>query len=110
MASQIELYIQMEKILDQLVDNAKKMKEALLLKSAESELEEKQAHQHEILRELAELNKLLEKSAPGAKKSEIDVAKARVHERLHHFQTLNREFFDHISAHRRVIDAQEKGK
>ncbi len=98
----------MEKILDQLVDNAKKMKEALRLKSAESDLEQKQVRQHEILHELAELSKVLDKSPPGASKDEISLAQARIREKLNHFQNLNKEFFSHISAHSRVIDSQEK--
>ncbi len=108
MVSQLELFTQMALILDKLVDNAKKMKEAIRLKVSQEELEVLQISQHEILNELGELDKLLQNSPLGGSKDEIDMAKARIREKLTHFQAINQEFFDHLSSHNRVIDNKEK--
>lgn len=110
MPTQIELFSQMVPILDRLVDNAKKMKEGLRLKFSQTELEELQMRQHEILHELAELNKLVEKSHPGASEDELDMCKGRIREKLSHFQAVNQEFFDHINTHTRVIDTKDTKK
>lgn len=107
MASQIALYKQMADIIDLLVENAKKLKEGLTLKQSQAELEALQRRQHEILRELAELNKLVEKSAPDGSKEELDQWKKRIHDKLNLFQTLNQEFFDHVSSQSRIIDTSK---
>jgi hypothetical protein len=110
MPSQFDLYNQMVTILDTLLEVAKKLKEGLREKYSPQELESLQARQSEILRELATLNSLLEKSPPGASEQEIESCKKRIREKLTLFQTLNKEFFDHISSSSRVIDTQEKKK
>lgn len=108
MASQFELYNQMALILDRLIENAKKMKEGIRLKVSQEELEGLQNKQHEILHEVSELDNVLQKSPLGASEDEINMCKARIREKLAHFQVINKEFFDSISSHSRVIDTKDK--
>ena len=108
MTTQIELFTKMVHTLDRLIENAQKMKEGLRLKYSQSEIEHMQRIQHEILQELGSLNSQLEKSPPGATNEEIETAKALIREKLGHFQVINKDFFDSISTHTRVIDASER--
>ena len=108
MPSQIELFGQMTIILDRLLENATKMKEALNLKYSPTDLEAMQNYQHEILAELGQLNALLDKSPPGGSVAEIDECKAQIRERLSLFQIINHEFFDQINTHTRVIKKKNK--
>lgn len=107
MPSQLELFDQMTIVLDRLIENAKKMKEGIMMKSSQDEIEELQNLQHEILSELGKLNTLLEDSPPGATEQQLDACKARIRDKLTHFQNVNKEFFDHIAANSRVIDAKD---
>ncbi len=107
MASKIELFRQMAEVLDTLIDNAKKMKEGMQLKHSQEEIESLQLRQHEILHELAELNKLIEQSAPGAPNEQVESAKNFIYAKLGHFQTLNQEFFSQLNTQTRVIDKRE---
>ena len=98
----------MATVLDTLIANAKKMKEAMHLKQPQEEIEALQLRQHEILHELAELNKILEKSPPGGSTNEVDDAKGFIRDKLGHFQTLNQDFFNQINNQTRVIDSKDK--
>ncbi len=109
MASKIELFRQMAVVLDTLIDNAKKMKEAQSLRRSHDEIEALQLRQHEILHELAQLNKLIEQSPSGGSNDEVDGAKNFIRSKLGHFQSLNQEFFDQINTQTRVIDAKDAG-
>lgn len=107
MPLQIELFGQMTLILDNLVENAKKMKEGLRLKYPQEELEALQNRQHEILAELGQLNTLLDSSPPGGTEAEIEACKGHIRDRLAQFQSVNKDFFDQINANGRVIDQGE---
>lgn len=110
MSTQFELFEQMTIILDNLVENAKKMKDGIRLKYSQKQLESLQQRQHEILMELGELNKLLDSSPLGASADELEHSKSRIRDRLGHFQSINQEFFDHISSQSRVIDSKDAKK
>jgi hypothetical protein len=107
MPSKQQLLTQMVTVIDGLIDNATRLNEIAKRTSSESELEPYQSRQDEILRELAELDRLLKTSDDGASKEKIVAIRKLVHDKLLVFQKINEEFLSLVSSHFRLIHQKE---
>lgn len=108
MATQVELLKTMTFILDTLVDNAKKINEAIKLMLSPKDLEAFQEKQTELLNELARLDELVKSSAAAAKDGEeVEFLRSEVRHKIVHFQGLNRDFIQSASAKSRIIQKGE---
>lgn len=107
MPSQFELFQQMEKLLDLLIDNANELNRLAKLRVAEQSLEPLQQRQYEILHELSLLDAETRKSDLGVAAAEVEKRRTAVREKLVQFQNINREFITRIADRFRIIDKKE---
>lgn len=104
MPSKLELFKQMSLVVDQLLDIAHTLNDAVMRHAGNHELEVLQERQSEIMNELGKIDQLIAKSPLGGTKEELDVWRLKIHEKLAQFQGVNQEFFNFIDSNRRVIE------
>lgn len=107
MSSQYEPLIQMTKLVEQLIDNAKGLNEVAKMAFVEEELTPLQEKQNELLVQLSEYDKKLLNSQ--SKDPAIRQIKNDLRLKLEQFQKLNNEFFVHVGSHFRLISQKGLG-
>ena len=104
------IFLGMEKILDQLVDTAEKLKEASSRSVTENELDVLQKKQEKLLKELAEFDQKHKLSEKGHIPNAPEEITKRIEEKLHQFQALNAAFIENLNTNHGLIkfDAEKK--
>lgn len=95
-----KLLLQMNTLLDQLVEVARKLRDASQHDVSEEELSPLQLQQEKLLFQLEEIDQLLKKENPSHLNSKNE---ERIYEKLEEFQSLNREFVERFKSNRGLI-------
>lgn len=104
-----KILIEMEKILDLLIENAKQLLELSKQVIAEEELTPLQEKQQELLTQLLEKDDAFHEACAELKTDYNSPLRNRIDEKLDHFQKLNSNFIDNITTTLGLIQF-EKGK
>ena len=110
MAEARKILMEMDRLLDQLIDNAQQLLAVSLHAIEEEELTKLQSVQEELLAHLIQKDELYYKIAEASSNTRIHPLRSQIDKKLEDFQSLNMRFIQNITASRGIIQFKQTRK